>query len=55
MSTPLVENPCRPSGRGRSIRQMVGADMGIDRIGIAATDDGGLGFSFPVVVVSGVK
>ena len=35
--------------------EMVAADIGGDRIGIAATRDGGLGFSFPVVIVSGVK
>ena len=34
---------------------MVANDIGIDRIGIAATNNGGLGFSFPVVIVSGVK
>jgi hypothetical protein len=34
---------------------MVAGDVGVDRIGIAATLEGGLGFSFPVVVASGVK
>lgn len=43
------------SGGAEAFRQMVAADIGPDRIGIAATKDGGLGFSFPVVVVSGVK
>jgi hypothetical protein len=34
---------------------MVEADVGIDAIGIGATRDGGLGFSFPVVILSGLK
>ncbi|WP_439621927.1 class I SAM-dependent methyltransferase [Gemmata sp.] len=42
-------------GGADAFREMVAADVGVDRIGIAATNDGGLGFSFPVVVVSGVK
>jgi ubiquinone/menaquinone biosynthesis C-methylase UbiE len=43
-------------GGADAFRKMVTADVGVDRIGIAATrDDGGLGFSFPVVIVSGVK
>jgi hypothetical protein len=42
-------------GGAEAFRQMVAADVGVDRIGIAATNDGGLGFSFPVAVVSGVK
>lgn len=43
-----------PGGAG-AFREIVAADVGVDRTGIAATNDGGLGFSFPVVVVSGVK
>lgn len=38
-----------------AFRQMVAADVGIDRIGIAATSNGALGFSFPVVIFSGMK
>jgi hypothetical protein len=34
---------------------MVAADVGVDRNRIAASSDGGLGFSFPVVIVSGIK
>jgi ubiquinone/menaquinone biosynthesis C-methylase UbiE len=37
------------------VREMVVADVGVDRIGIAASSDGGRGFSFPVVIVSGTK
>ena len=42
-------------GGAEAFREMVAADVGVDRIGIAASTDGGLGFSFPVVIVSGVK
>jgi ubiquinone/menaquinone biosynthesis C-methylase UbiE len=42
-------------GGAEAFREMVESDVGADRIGIAATRDGGLGFSFPVVVVSGMK
>jgi hypothetical protein len=42
-------------GGSEAFRQMVAADVGVDRIGIAATNDAALGFSFPVVGVSGVK
>ena len=42
-------------GGVEAFREMVAADIGVDRIGIAATSEGGLGFSFPVVIVSGVK
>ena len=42
-------------GGAEAFRETAAANIGVDRIGIAATRDGGLGFSFPVVVVSGVK
>lgn len=42
-------------GGAEAFRGTVAADVGVDRIGIAAVNDGGLGFSFPVVVVSGAK
>lgn len=42
-------------GGAEAFREMVAADVGVDRVGIAATNDGGLSFSFPVVIVSGVK
>lgn len=42
-------------GGAEAFRQMVDADVGVDRIGIAAARDGGLRFSFPVAIVSGVK
>lgn len=43
-----------PGGADR-FREMVAADVGVDRIGIGATGCGGLGFSFPVVILSGMK
>lgn len=42
-------------GGAEAFRRMVAADVGVDRIGIAATADDALAFSFPVVVLSGVK
>jgi hypothetical protein len=42
-------------GGSEAFRELVAADVGVDRIGIAATNDAALGFSFPVVGVSGVK
>lgn len=42
-------------GGADAFRQMVAEDVGIDCIGVAATRDGDLGFSFPVVVVSGLR
>jgi ubiquinone/menaquinone biosynthesis C-methylase UbiE len=44
----------RPGGADE-FRRSVDADVGVDRLGIGATRDGGLGFSFPVVIVSAVK
>jgi SAM-dependent methyltransferase len=35
--------------------QTIRSDVGVNRIGIDAEDEGGLGFSFPVVILSGVK
>jgi ubiquinone/menaquinone biosynthesis C-methylase UbiE len=43
------------AGGADQFRRAVEADVGVDRMGIGATRDGGLGFSFPVVIVSGVK
>lgn len=40
-------------GGADAFRKMVESDIGVDRIGISANRDGGLGFAFPVVVVSG--
>jgi ubiquinone/menaquinone biosynthesis C-methylase UbiE len=42
-------------GGAEAFRRMVEADVGIDAIGIGATRDGGLSFSFPVVILSGLK
>jgi len=42
-------------GGAEAFREMVVADVGVNRIGIAPSSDGELGFSFPVVIVSGVK
>ena len=33
----------------------VESDVGVNRLGIDASREGGLGFAFPVVIVSGVK
>ncbi len=42
-------------GGAEQFRGMVEADVGVDRIGIGATREGGLGFAFPVVILSGKK
>jgi hypothetical protein len=40
-------------GGAEAFRQMVAADIGVDRIGIDANRENGLGFAFPVVIMSG--
>ncbi len=42
-------------GGADAFRQMVAADVGINRLGIDASSKGGLKFAFPVVIMSGVK
>lgn len=42
-------------GGAEAFREVVAADVGVDRIGIAPTNGGAFGFSFPVVAVPGVK
>jgi ubiquinone/menaquinone biosynthesis C-methylase UbiE len=42
-------------GGADSFRRAVEGDVGVGRLGIGATRDGGLGFSFPVVIMSAVK
>lgn len=42
-------------GGAEAFRQAVGADVGVNRLGIDAESEGGLGFAFPVVILSGVK
>jgi hypothetical protein len=42
-------------GGAEAFREMVAGDIGVDRIGIDANRDNGLGFSFPVVIISGKK
>lgn len=42
-------------GGAEAFREMVAGDIGIDRIGIDANRDNGLGFAFPVVIFSGKK
>src|SRR5262249_41009467 len=42
-------------GGAEAFRRMVRADVGGNRIGIDAQDEGGLGFCFRVVIISGVK
>lgn len=51
----LLSRSFPDAGGADAFRQMVEADIGVDRIGIGATRDGGLGFSFPVGIMSGVK
>jgi ubiquinone/menaquinone biosynthesis C-methylase UbiE len=41
-------------GGADAFRRTVRADVGVNRIGIDAADEGGLGFSFPVIIISGV-
>lgn len=42
-------------GGADAFRRMVAKDVGVNRLGIDARREGGLGFSFPVVIVSGTK
>jgi ubiquinone/menaquinone biosynthesis C-methylase UbiE len=42
-------------GGAQRFREIVDQDVGVDRIGIQAHRESGLGFSFPVVIMSGVK
>jgi ubiquinone/menaquinone biosynthesis C-methylase UbiE len=42
-------------GGADAFRRAVEADVGVDRLGIGAIREGGLGFAFPVVVASGEK
>jgi ubiquinone/menaquinone biosynthesis C-methylase UbiE len=50
----LLSRSFPPPGGADAFRRLVGADVGIDRLGIHAADDGdGLRFAFPVVVLSG--
>lgn len=42
-------------GGAEAFREMVEVDIGVDRIGIDANRDNGLGFAFPVVIFSGRK
>ena len=46
-----------PEGKGVRAVQLAesGHDVGVNRLGIDASREGGLGFAFPVVIVSGVK
>src|SRR5262249_30983733 len=51
----LLSRASPDPGGADGFGEMVAADVGVDRIGIGATHDGGLGFSFPVVILSGVS
>jgi ubiquinone/menaquinone biosynthesis C-methylase UbiE len=42
-------------GGADAFRQTIDADVGVNRLGIDASRDGGLRFAFPVVIFSGVK
>jgi hypothetical protein len=49
---------CSDRARSRSSgepRALPVQDVVVDRIGISGSSDGGLGFSFPVAIVFGVK
>ncbi len=41
-------------GGADAFRRAVDADVGVNQLGIGASREGGLGFAFPVVIVSGV-
>ena len=51
----LLSRSFPDAGGADAFRRAVEADIGVDRIGIGATRDGGLGFAFPVVILSGVR
>ena len=42
-------------GAADAFRRTIDADVGVNRLGIDASREGGLRFAFPVVIVSGVK
>lgn len=42
-------------GGAEAFRRTIAADVGVNRLGIDASNEGGLRFAFPVVIVSGVK
>jgi ubiquinone/menaquinone biosynthesis C-methylase UbiE len=42
-------------GGADAFRRTIDADVGVNRLGIDASREGGLRFAFPVVIVSGVK
>ncbi len=43
------------AGGADAFRRLVAEDVGVNKLGIQASKDGGLGFTFPVVMLSGVK
>ena len=52
----LLTATCTPAEEGARVREMVAGDVGVDRMGIAARRVGdALWFSFPIVVISGVR
>ena len=42
-------------GGAEAFRRTIDADVGVNRLGIDATREGGLRFAFPVVILSGAK
>ena len=42
-------------GGAEAFRRTIDADVGVNRLGIDATREGGLRFAFPVAILSGVK
>jgi ubiquinone/menaquinone biosynthesis C-methylase UbiE len=51
----LLSRSFPEAGGADAFRRMVEGDIGVDKIGIGANRDAGLAFSFPVVILSGVK
>jgi ubiquinone/menaquinone biosynthesis C-methylase UbiE len=51
----LLSRSFPDAGGAESFRRTIEADVGVNRLGIDASRDGGLRFAFPVVILSGVK
>lgn len=49
----LLSRSFPEAGGAEAFRKMIQADIGVERIGIDANEDDGLGFAFPVVIMSG--
>jgi ubiquinone/menaquinone biosynthesis C-methylase UbiE len=51
----LLSSSFPDPGGAEAFRRTVESDIGVDRLGIDASREGGLRFAFPVVIVSGAK